>query len=286
MYKKILSLIVITLLSFFIFGCVTDEVYQKKVSEFDSQASELAALQQKYKDLTNENNSLKDKIKTLTVDRDQLKEGFTNATKDKEDLEKILEGKSDSLKQSIVELKKKNADLEAENTALKEKVTTLEKTKEEVVQSAKKEQDQLLQEMKGEIAKGQITITELKGKLTVNMVDKILFNSGESEVKEEGLEILKRVVDILKNAKDKTIRIEGHTDNVAIRGNLAKKYPTNWELSAARAINVTKFLQKEGIDPQILSAQAFGEYKPIADNSDSEGKAKNRRIAIILLPKE
>ena len=286
MNKKFLSLIVITLLSFFIYGCVTDEVYQKKVSEFDSQAGELAALQQKYKDLTNENNSLKDKVKTLTADRDQLKEGFANATREKEDLEKVLESKSDSLKQSVMELKKKNAELEAENKALKEKVATLEKAKEEVVQSAKKEQDQLLQEMKGEIAKGQITITELKGKLTVNMVDKILFNSGESEVKAEWLDILKRVVDILKNAKDKTIRIEGHTDNVAIRGNLAKKYPTNWELSAARAINVTKFLQKEGIDPQILSAQAFGEYKPMADNSDSEGKAKNRRIAIILLPKE
>jgi chemotaxis protein MotB len=286
MNKKFLSLIVITLLSFFIFGCVTDEVYQKKVSEFDSQASELAALQQKYKELTNENISLKDQVKTLTGDRDQLKEGLANATKEKEDLEKVLEGKSDSLKQSVIELKKKNAELEAENKALKERVATLEKAKEEVVQSAKKEQDQLLQEMKGEIAKGQITITELKGKLTVNMVDKILFNSGESEVKAEGLDILKRVIDVLKNAKDKTIRIEGHTDNVAIRGNLAKKYPTNWELSAARAINVTKFLQKEGIDPLILSAQAFGEYKPIADNSDSEGKAKNRRIAIILLPKE
>jgi chemotaxis protein MotB len=143
-----------------------------------------------------------------------------------------------------------------------------------------------MQEMKGEIAEGQVAITELKGKLTMDVVDKILFASGESAVKKEGLAVLKRVVDILKNVKDKNIRIEGHTDNVKITSRLAKVYPTNWELSAARAINVTKYLQQQGIDPQILAAIAFGEFQPLADNSTPEGRAKNRRIAIILLPKE
>ncbi|MGD0280281.1 MAG: OmpA family protein, partial [Smithella sp.] len=144
----------------------------------------------------------------------------------------------------------------------------------------------LLQEMKGEIAQGQITITELKGKLTMDVVDKILFDSGEASVKKEGLDVLKRVVDILKNVKDKNIRIEGHTDNVPIAGKLAKVYPTNWELSAARAINVAKYLQQQGIDPKILSSTAFSEYQPLADNDTPEGRAKNRRIAIILLPKD
>jgi len=117
-------------------------------------------------------------------------------------------------------------------------------------------------------------------------VDKILFASGQSEVMKEGLAVLKRVIDILKNVKDKAIRVEGHTDNVKIKGSLARVYPTNWELSAARAINVTKYLQQQDIDPALLSATAFGEYKPIANNTTSEGRAKNRRIAIILLPKE
>ena len=85
---------------------------------------------------------------------------------------------------------------------------------------------------------------------------------------------------------DKMIRIEGHTDNIPIGGNLAKRYPTNWELSAARALNVTHYLEKEGIDPAILSAATFGECQPVADNNTPEGRAKNRPIAIILLPKE
>jgi len=108
----------------------------------------------------------------------------------------------------------------------------------------------------------------------------------KEQIKKEGLAVLKRVVEISKKVKDKNIRIEGHTDNVKITSRLAKVYPTNWELSAARAINVLKYLQQQGIDPKILSATAFGEYQPLADNSTAEGRAKNRRIAIILLPQD
>jgi chemotaxis protein MotB len=71
-----------------------------------------------------------------------------------------------------------------------------------------------------------------------------------------------------------------------IIGGLAKRYPTNWELSSARAINVARYLQEQGIDPGLLSAVAYGEWKPVGDNDTQEGKAKNRRIEIILVPKE
>jgi len=192
---------------------------------------------------------------------------------------------AENLTKELAVQKEKNKAISDENTALKESTAKLEKKSKEVEATSNTYKD-LLQEMKGEIAKGQITITELKGKLTMDVVDKILFDSGESAVKEEGLAVLKRAVDILKNVKDKNIRVEGHTDNVKITGRLAKKYATNWDLSYARAINVTKYLQQEGIDPKILSATAFGEYQPIADNSTPEGRAKNRRIAIILLLKE
>jgi len=286
MYRKLFLLVVIVIFSFSISGClVTESTYLKKVAEADSQAKELASLQQKHKDLTEENNTLKNKIKTLTADRDQLKEAFANATREKEELDMVLKSKSDDLSKTISDMRQKNANLEAENTKLKGNLVELKK-KEEKVESESNTYKQLMQEMKGEVAKGQVTISELKGKLTLDVVDKILFASGQSEVTKEGLAVLKRVIDILKNVTDKAIRIEGHTDNVKIKGLLARQYPTNWELSAARAINVTKYLQQQGIDPALLSATAFGEYKPIANNTDSEGRAKNRRIAIILLPKE
>jgi chemotaxis protein MotB len=118
------------------------------------------------------------------------------------------------------------------------------------------------------------------------MVEAILFDSGKAEVKQEGLVVLGKVIEILRTVNDKSIRIEGHTDNKPIVGPLMQRYPTNWELSAARAINVARYLQKQGIEPATLSAAAFGEFKSVADNATAEGRAKNRRIEIVLVPKE
>lgn len=196
-----------------------------------------------------------------------------------------LETQNKGLTEQVTSLTGKVADLEADKARLAESLDRAAKKTQEQ-EKASSTYQQLLKEMKTEIAQGQITIKELKGKLTMDVVDKILFASGEAKVKKEGLEVLDRVVEILKDVKDKNIRIEGHTDNVPIAGKLAKTYPTNWELSAARAINVSRYLQQQGIDPSVLSATAFGEYQPIADNTTPEGRAKNRRIAIILLPKD
>jgi len=226
---------------------------------------------------------MKDKMSTdlayVTGQRDK-------AVADKEDLDRILQSKSDTLSQSIFELRRKVADLEEENTKLKSENASLAKAREEQVKKVSSTYEDLLEKMKSEISQGQVTISELKGRLTVNMVDSILFDSGKAEVKKGGLEILGKVVSILKGVSDKSIRIEGHTDDVQISRALAQRYPTNWELSAARAINVTRFLQDQGIDPANLSAVAYGEWKPVATNDTAEGRAKNRRIEIVLVPKE
>ena len=180
-------------------------------------------------------------------------------------------------------MRQKVAELKSENGKLNDDVAELQKAKEEKLKEVSSTYEQLLANMKNEIAKGQVTISELKGKLTVNMEAAILFDSGKADVKPEGLEILNKMVETLKGVKDKAIRIEGHTDNIQITGGLARTFPSNWELSAARAINVTKFLQQQGIDPFNLSAAAFAEHKPGADNSTREGRAKNRRIEITLV---
>ena len=279
MKKRIYSVTCIFILALFCSGClVTEGTYVKKVQEADGLTSQLATLNDKHKALTEENNSLKEQIKKLSGN-------VTDLTRQRDELDKVLKLKTDDLSKAISESRAKVADLEAENKKLKENVAQLQTKSKEVERQSNTFQE-LVQEMKGEIAQGQIAITELKGKLTMDVVDKILFASGESAVKKEGLAVLKRVVEILKPVKDKNIRVEGHTDNIQITSRLAKVYPTNWELSAARAINVTKYLQQQGMDSKILSATAFGEFQPLADNSTPEGRAKNRRIAIILLPKE
>ncbi len=250
MVKKLVIIAAVLILSGAITGCVTKGEYLKKVAEAEAVSQDL---------------------KNCNLEKDKL-------LAQRSELEKVLKTEENAARQKV-------ADLQTENSKLKEAVAFLQK-KEEVIQKESDTYKDLVKEMKGEIAKGQVTITELKGKLTLDVVDKILFASGEAAVKKEGLEVLKRVVEILKNLKDKSIVVEGHTDNVKIRGQLAKVYPTNWELSAARAINVARYLQEQGINPELLKAVACGEYKPVADNSTTEGRQKNRRIAIVLTAKD
>jgi len=145
--------------------------------------------------------------------------------------------------------------------------------------------DDLVGNLKNEIANGQIQVTQLKDKLTVNMVEKILFNSGSAQVKPEGMKVLDRVADALKKVQDKAIRVEGYTDNVPLSPKLRDMWPTNWELSASRATTVVRYLQeKGGLDPDHLIAAGFGQYHPVAANDTPEGRAQNRRIDIVLVP--
>jgi chemotaxis protein MotB len=120
---------------------------------------------------------------------------------------------------------------------------------------------------------------------SITLPCKKMFPPGSVELGAEGQETLLRIANILKEMPERNIQIEGHTDNVAIAGSLRKEYPTNWDLSAKRAVNVVKFLiAKMDIEPSRLAAVAFGEYRPIADNSTEEGRNKNRRIVIDVLP--
>jgi chemotaxis protein MotB len=322
MAKKIVLSVLVVLLAAGLSACsVMQSTHQMKVDEADSLTKRLASLQKKHDDLVAENTALKVRNERLisdlagmTLQKEKLATDLAyvtgqrdKAAADKEEVDKILQSKSDSLSQTIFDLRRKVTDLDAENGKLRERnaalqkaldektkraadlekeVETLKQAKEEQVQKVSSTYESLLVKMKSEISQGQVTISELKGKLTVNMVDSILFDSGKAEVKAGGLEILGKVISILKDVNDKAIRIEGHTDNVQIVGALAKRYPTNWELSAARAINVARYLQDQGIDPGQLAAVAYGEWKPAGTNDTEVGKAKNRRIEIILAPKE
>ena len=267
-------------------GCVSSGTYQQKKLQAEGLEQSLQERQAAYAKLTAENEQLKGEVKRLTGELAALGSERDALAGAKKGLEESLQSTSDAKNQKIGELSQRVGQLEAENARLKEDVAQLQKLKEIEVQKTSKTYENLLDSMKSEISKGEVTISELKGKLTVNLVESVLFDSGKAEVKPNGLVVLQKVIDILKNIKDKAIRIEGHTDNVPIVGALSRKYPTNWELSAARAINVARYLQQQGIDPALLAAVGYGEYKPVATNDTDEGRAKNRRIEIVLVSKE
>lgn len=197
--------------------------------------------------------------------------------------------RADSLAGVADSLSFQDSTLRARNTALAAALDTqtiaASRQKEAEIGQLRNTYDQLVQDMQAEIAQGQIQITRLADRLSVSMVDRILFPSGEADITPAGLRILQRVGNVLKTTEGKIIRVEGHTDNVAISDRLKSTFPTNWELSTTRASNVVRFLQDTvGIDPARLQAVGLSEYHPIASNATVKGRSQNRRIEIALLP--
>jgi len=176
--------------------------------------------------------------------------------------------------------------LKAQVAALVEQQDETVEEKERSLKEIKKTYDNLVGEMNQEIKRGEITITQLKDRLSVNLVEQILFDSGKADIKPEGKKVFDRVTEILKKVTDKQIRIEGHTDNVQLSQRTKVKFASNWELAAVRATTVARYLQMNGIDPKLLAASGYSSYRPIASNDTTEGRARNRRIEIVLIPKE
>ncbi len=152
---------------------------------------------------------------------------------------------------------------------------------------AQRSRQTLEDQMRRALESKDVTISELQGKLTVNILDRIMFDSGEAQLKPEGQEVLRKIAAVLAQYPNRQIHVIGHTDNVPIRASSRSKYPSNWELSTARATAAVRFLSEQaGVDPRRLGAVGYGEFHPIADNTTPEGRAKNRRIALVVLSEE
>jgi len=175
------------------------------------------------------------------------------------------------------------AGLKEELKSSQAQIEALQKEKEAVTQAQKN----LEKEMRAALQSKDVTISELQGKLTVNILDRILFDSGEAVLKAEGEMVLQQIASVLSQYPNRQIHVIGHTDNVPIRASAWSRFASNWELSTARAIAAVRFLgENAGVDPRRLGAVGYGEFHPIADNATAEGRAKNRRIALVVLSEE
>lgn len=145
--------------------------------------------------------------------------------------------------------------------------------------------EDLISDLKQQIENQEVTIKEFEEKISVTFVDYILFEFGRANITPEGKTILKRVGKILKKLQGRKIRVVGHSDNIPIVPEYRSKFPSNWELSAARASAVVRdFQQNAGIDPSNLEAVGRSFYDPIASNETEKGRAQNRRVEIIIAP--
>lgn len=197
-----------------------------------------------------------------------------------------LNGLKDKLDEANATLTKNGGEIQTNQNViatLKSQLADLEKEREAVGQKARSLED----ELRADLESKDVTISKLQGKLTVNILDRVMFDSGEAILKPDGEAVMRKIASLLADHPELKIHVIGHTDNIRIRPEAHSRFASNWELSTARALAALHFLtETAGVDPHRVGAVGYGEFRPIADNSTSEGRAKNRRIAIMILPDE
>ncbi|MBI5049662.1 MAG: OmpA family protein [Nitrospirae bacterium] len=271
---KVKRVLVILLGVLLFAGCVSSQKYRASLNDISNLKKDVTALEEKLRAKEAEKAGLESEISKLKGVQEELtkKSESENALRTK--------GLEDELKSKNMQI----AELKTEIEGLSHERSKAIEEKEQAIAELNKTYTNLVTELNDEIKKGEIAVTQLRDKLSVSLVEKILFDSGSAEIKKDGKKVLDRVAEILKKISDKQIRIEGHTDNVPIGYRIAKKFSTNWELSTARATTVVRYLQEKNIDPKLLNPAGYAEYKPVESNDTEEGKARNRRIEIVLIP--
>ncbi len=264
--KKVFA--ILTLATVLTSSCVSN----KKFSE----------LEDKYKTASDELKSANMKLSVCEDEKKNMKNSYERQIK-------VLENTNNALVNTqgdIVTISKKGAEnLQRSLESLQEKDLQI-KTMRDAINKKDSVTLALVTSLKGaldNVNDEDIEISVEKGVVFVSISDKLLFGSGKYEVTKEARKVLEKVAKVVNDKKDFEFMVEGHTDTDPISREVIVD---NWDLSAKRATSVVRILQKEfGVDPARMTAAGRGEYKPIASNETREGKARNRRTRIVVLPK-
>ena len=260
-------------------ACALVPQYSTMKAELEESRIQRSRDEERLKNLQNELTQAEKKLEQTAA---ALKDCEDSGAKHASDL-KELQIQYNYLKNINMQLTENNKNLKLE---LKQKKSVIE-IQEKVIQLLDDTKKTIETSLKDQIAAQQVEVIEAENKLKVIFVDKILFDSGSAEINPKGRELLLVMAKSLKENKNQNIIIEGHTDNVALTAYLMKRFPSNWELSTARASAVARFFDQEGgISPQRLTACGYSYHRPVAPNDTPEGRSQNRRIEIILEPVE
>lgn len=251
-------------------ACVSSGKYKTALDDQSNLVDELDTVARQRDDLARERDALAQERDSLASERDALAAEKTALAREKEDLEL-----------DKVVLERRAEELEIERSALD---VALDERSEELAE-IQGTYEGLVKELESELEAGQVTIEKLRDGVRVNLAQDILFETGSAELNEDGREVLLRVSSQLEQ-NPYQIMVIGYTDNLKIRGKLAQRYPTNWELGGARAASVVRLFEGAEIASSRLLSVSYGENSPVAPNDTPEGRQKNRRIEIRLRPVE
>lgn len=292
-------------------SCVSPKVYKELEDKYANLKKEHRNLTDSHEELMQAKSKLESDMATLQIDydktlmeRDKLQSDYNALKTNYDNLKASYEALEKNSSASITENSKKNrellAQLEAKEQALASENARLEALKKQLedrsnriaeLESVIASKDKAMNDLKNAISRaltdfeGKGLTVELRdGKVYVSMENKLLFKSGSWAVGSQGRQAVQQLASVLADNPDIAILIEGHTDNVPYAGN--SQLSGNWDLSTKRATAIVNILRENNnINPENLTAAGRGEYAPVATNDTAEGKAKNRRIEVILTPK-
>lgn len=265
-------------------GCVTTSTFNAKVSELEAvtQAHDKASAERE-RALEDSKASLEKRLAEsvsalaqMTKERDELRSRLDDSAALVSEFKKRLE----KLGQNVERLTSERGQL---NVALDDTKARLEELRKQkaVADAMAATFKGLVERLKKMIDAGQLKVVLREGRMLIALPNDVLFDSGKTALKPDAQAALTAVASALGAIEDRRFLVAGHTDDVPIR---TAQFPSNWELSTARAVEVTKFLVGKGMKPQVLSAGGFGEFDPVAPNDSKENRAVNRRIEIVVQP--
>lgn len=236
-------------------SCVRSSTYealqkqhQEQLQRGDSLSLALNESQQEAQQLRNDKASLEAKVNHLSREKTLLLQDRSQ-----------LQGSIEQMQMALAEQAKRQAEIEGQVNQFKH----------------------MLERLKPLMDTGKLKVKIVEGRMVVVLATDILFAKGSAELSDQGKLAIEEVAAILGTFNNRNFQVEGHTDNDQIK---TAKYPSNWELAAARAINVVKTMVNSGMPPSQVSAASFGEFRPVAVNDSKENMSLNRRIEIVILP--
>jgi chemotaxis protein MotB len=251
-------------------ACVTSGTHKAKIAAMQKvHDDDIAAAKKREDDLSKKLGDATKELEALKIEKAALQKNVDITTATNVAMEERLR----QLGQNVASLTKDKAEAAARLEELRRQKAAAEAR----VATFKN----LVAKLQSMIDAGQLKVVIRNGRMIIALPNDILFDSGSTVVKADGQKALERVAQVLATVSDRNFLVAGHTDNIPIK---TARYPSNWELSTERAVNVVQFLVKKGMSPKVLSAAGYSEFDPVSANDTDKNRSANRRIEIVLQP--
>jgi len=221
--------------------------------------------------------TLQGQLRDLTGERDHLREQFEGMQASNATMAHRLE----ELGQNVSQLQAQGQQQATALTEAQQREAELRR-RQQLAEARLATYRNMVAQFQSMISAGQLRVRTVRGRMVIEMPAGILFDSGRAELRAEGQQVLRQVAAVLSQIRERDFLVAGHTDNVQLgRGG---RFADNWDLSAARALNVVRFLAANNVAAVHLGGAGYGEYQPALPNDTDEHRAQNRRVEIVLMP--